>query len=423
MNSSSMLRSIVGFVPILFQSAMLQGATPKEALLIGNGKYSHFAGLAHPESDAIKLGAALEQLGFRVRAVNNGSREQMLDAIAEFERELRNTGAIAFFHYGGHGVQVDGRSYLLPADADIPDERRVATRAVALDEVMTAMDAAAPRASIIVIDACRDNPLPTATGRNLARGLSVVGLKPKNSIVIYAAEAGSKAVDGLFTPILAEALQQKGRSIDQIMKIVRSEVYAKSSGQQTPGEYNQLFEDLFLNDSATAGLLTKAAITPAPSSTPLPLAKNPTAIEDDQTNLEGSVVSDASNFSSKSVNSLVVGKTPSKVASQKKPVLLGFTGSDWCPPCKMQAKEIFEQPSFEKFAKDKLVLMKLDFPRSKPQSPEIKQRNQQLAAKYEVQGFPTVILLGPDGNEIAREVGYNGGGVTEFIKWVNKNLK
>jgi TPR repeat protein len=223
-------------------------APPKEALLIANGKYSHFAGLAHPASDASKLGAALEQLGFRVRVVRDGNREEMLDAISEFERGLRNTGAIAFFHYGGHGVQVDGKNYLLPADADIPDERRVATRAVALDEVMTAMDAAAARSSIIVIDACRDNPLPAGSGRNLARGLSVVGIKPKNSIVIYAAEAGSKALDGLFTPILASALQEKGKTIDQVMKKVRSEVYAKSSGQQTPGEYNQLFEELFLGE-------------------------------------------------------------------------------------------------------------------------------------------------------------------------------
>ncbi len=224
-------------------------APPKEALLIANGKYSHFAGLAHPGPDAAKLGAALEQLGFRVRTVSDANREQMLDAIAEFERGLRNTGAIAFFHYGGHGVQVDGKNYLLPADADIPDERRVATRAVALDEVMTAMDAAAAWASIIVIDACRDNPLPAGSGRNLTRGLSVVGLKPKNSIVIYAAEAGSKALDGLFTPILASALQEKGKTIDQVMKRVRSEVYAKSSGQQTPGEYNQLFEELILGES------------------------------------------------------------------------------------------------------------------------------------------------------------------------------
>jgi TPR repeat protein len=253
-----MFRRIAFFLVFLLFSAVLHAAQPKEALLIANGKYSHFAGLAHPATDASKLGAALEGLGFRVRVVRDGNREQMLDAISEFERGLRNTGAIAFFHYGGHGVQVDGKNYLLPADADIPDERRVATRAVALDEVMTAMDAASARASIIVIDACRDNPLPAGAGRNLARGLSVVGMKPKNSIVIYAAEAGSKALDGLFTPILATALQEKGRTIDQVMKKVRSEVYAKSSGQQTPGEYNQLFEELFLGDLAENGQAPRA---------------------------------------------------------------------------------------------------------------------------------------------------------------------
>jgi TPR repeat protein/sugar lactone lactonase YvrE len=248
----------------LFISVSLHAASPKEALLIANGKYSHFAGLAHPPSDAEKLQAALEQLGFRVRVVRDGNREQMLDAIGDFERGLRNTGAVAFFHYGGHGVQVDGKNYLLPADADIPDERRVATRAVALDEVMTAMDAASARASIIVIDACRDNPLPAGVGRNLARGLSVVGMKPKNSIVIYAAEAGSKAQDGLFTPILAMALQKKGKTIDQVMKSVRSEVYAKSNGQQTPGEYNQLFEELFLGEEPKENSNSQVIISPAP---------------------------------------------------------------------------------------------------------------------------------------------------------------
>jgi TPR repeat protein len=76
--------------------------------------------------------------------------------------------------------------------------------------------------------------------------------------VIYAAEAGSKALDGLFTPILAVALQQKGRTIDQVMKSVRSEVYVKSNGQQTPGEYNQLFEELFLGDLAENGQTPRA---------------------------------------------------------------------------------------------------------------------------------------------------------------------
>ena len=303
-----MHKSLLYFLVYLVLSVSAIAAQPKEALLIANGKYSHFAGLAHPSPDAAKLSAALEQLGFRVRVVRDGNREQMLDAIEEFERGLRNTGAIAFFHYGGHGVQVDGKNYLLPADADIPDERRVATRAVALDEVMTAMDAAEARASIIVIDACRDNPLPAGSGRNLARGLSVVGMKPKNSMVIYAAEAGSKALDGLFTPILAVALQQKGRTIDQVMKSVRSEVYAKSSGQQTPGEYNQLFEELFLGEPGDNLAPEKVFATkPVPTlyATPTPAALT----KDDMVLVEGGTLPDASELAGKSVKSFYIGRT------------------------------------------------------------------------------------------------------------------
>jgi formylglycine-generating enzyme required for sulfatase activity len=297
------------FILLTFCLTAMGATPPKEALLIANGKYSHFAGLAHPGPDAAKLGAALEGLGFRVRVVRDGNREQMLDAIAEFERGLRNTGAIAFFHYGGHGVQVDGKNYLLPADADIPDERRVATRAVALDEVMTAMDAAEARASIIVIDACRDNPLPAGSGRNLARGLSVVGMKPKNSIVIYAAEAGSKALDGLFTPILAVALQQKGRTIDQVMKSVRSEVYAESSGQQTPGEYNQLFEELFLGELGGGDLSTDKVFAAKPAPTPIATPTPASLTRDDMVLVEGGMLPDASELAGKSVKSFYIGRT------------------------------------------------------------------------------------------------------------------
>ncbi|MCX6965322.1 MAG: SUMF1/EgtB/PvdO family nonheme iron enzyme [Verrucomicrobia bacterium] len=301
---------LAGFLALAMSGwAEVSKKPPKEALLIANGKYSHFAGLAHPGADASKLSAALEQLGFRVRVVRDGSREQMLDAISEFERGLRNTGAIAFFHYGGHGVQVDGKNYLLPADADIPDERRVATRAVALDEVMTAMDAAAARASIIVIDACRDNPLPAGSGRNLARGLSVVGLKPKNSIVIYAAEAGSKALDGLFTPILANSLQQKGRTINQIMISVRSEVYAKSSGQQTPGEYNQLFEELILGEAEGGDLSAEKIFAATPAPTPY-VAPTPSQLsKDDMVFVEGGTLPDSSDLAGKSVKSFYIGRT------------------------------------------------------------------------------------------------------------------
>lgn len=235
---------------------------PKEALLIANSDYSNFPKLGSPKTDALVLGDSLRKLGFATRLVENASREQMLDEIKAFEDRLKNTRGIAFFHFGGHGVQVDGTNYLIPADADIPDERRVSTRAVQLNEVMGALDASGSEVNIVVLDACRDNPLPASGTRSATRGLAVVGSKPKNSIVIYAAEAGSKANDGLFTPVLARELAAQGRSISEIMTRVRKEVNEKSGGTQTPGEYTQLFEQVFLGGSSAS---TQSGDTTAPT--------------------------------------------------------------------------------------------------------------------------------------------------------------
>lgn len=112
-----------------------------------------------------------------------------------------------------------------------------------------------------------------------------------------------------------------------------------------------------------------------------------------------------------------------QAAASKKAILLEFTGSDWCPPCMKQNKDVFEQAAFEDYAKDKLVLVKLDFPRRKEQDPAIKERNQKLSTQYGVEGFPTIILLSPEGKELARQVGYAGGGVTGFVDWAKKNLQ
>jgi hypothetical protein len=224
----------------------------KEALLIANADYSHFGKLPNPISDARQLADVLRQIGFNVNLVENVSREGMLDALGAFEERLKASGGIALFHYGGHGVQVDGKNFLIPADADIPDEKRVATRAVDVDEVMGALDASGAAANVVVLDACRDNPLPATSTRSATRGLSVVAQKPKNSIIIYAAEAGNKAQDGLFTPTLAKALAVSGRPISEVMTDVRREVYEKSGGAQTPGEYNQLFDKISLSGDPSA---------------------------------------------------------------------------------------------------------------------------------------------------------------------------
>lgn len=241
-----LISSIVIGLASSWSQTSLQPQQSKEALLIANGDYAHFGKLPNPITDARLLGESLQKIGFQVTLVENATREGMLDALTAFQDRLKATHGMALFHYGGHGVQVGGRNFLIPADADISDERKVATRAVDLEEVMTTLIASGASVNVVVLDACRDNPLPKTAYRSASRGLTVVEIKPKNSIIVYAAEAGSKAEDGLFTPTLANVLTEPGLTLSQVMMKVRREVAQKSNGNQTPGEYNQLFEDVYL---------------------------------------------------------------------------------------------------------------------------------------------------------------------------------
>ncbi len=108
-----------------------------------------------------------------------------------------------------------------------------------------------------------------------------------------------------------------------------------------------------------------------------------------------------------------------QVQAEKKILLLDFTGSDWCPPCIMLQREILSQPAFLDYARQHLVLLEVDFPRMKEQSAEQKAANEKLADRYGIVGFPTVILLDPNGKPIG-ELGYRRGGPDAFIAAIEK---
>ena len=233
---------------IFFLSALLLfGSLPlfseaRNALLIANSSYKNFGSLATPVNEARDLKKSLVQLGFTVTIVENGSREKMLDSVADFEKTLKSKGGIGFFHYGGHAVQVNGKNYLIPVDADIPDERRVATRSVDVDEIMASMVA---DTNIVILDACRNNPLPASSGRSATRGLVLTQEKPKNSIIVYSAEAGKVAQDGVFTPLLSQKILEK-KSLYAILLDVRREVNRRTNGEQTPKNDDGLMTEVYL---------------------------------------------------------------------------------------------------------------------------------------------------------------------------------
>lgn len=217
-------------------------AESRNALLIANSKYEHFSSLKTPVNEARDLKATLEKIGFSVTLLENCSMKEMTDALEDFEGKLDSAGGIGFFHYGGHAVQVDGHNYLIPADADIPNERRVSSRAVDVSEVVVSMVA---ETNIIILDSCRNNPLPESSTRSATRGLVMEKQRPKNSIIIYSAQENSVARDGVFTPILTRKLLEK-KSLTDILIDVRLEVSEKTDWEQIPVEYSQLTKRIYL---------------------------------------------------------------------------------------------------------------------------------------------------------------------------------
>lgn len=105
---------------------------------------------------------------------------------------------------------------------------------------------------------------------------------------------------------------------------------------------------------------------------------------------------------------------------ENKLVLMDFTGSDWCVWCKKLDAEIFEKPEFAEYAKKSLVLVQLDFPDAKPQSPELKKANKALQTLYKIEGFPTLIVIKPDGTVVWQQVGYLPGGPSALTSAVEK---
>jgi len=105
----------------------------------------------------------------------------------------------------------------------------------------------------------------------------------------------------------------------------------------------------------------------------------------------------------------------------ERPILINFTGSDWCVWCIRLKDEVFSKAEFSEYAEKNLVLLTLDFPRNIAQSDELKQQNSTLQRQFGIQGFPTIVLIDPTAKEIAR-TGYRPGGAVEYVKHLEELL-
>ena len=118
-----------------------------------------------------------------------------------------------------------------------------------------------------------------------------------------------------------------------------------------------------------------------------------------------------------------LAKAQAEAKQAKKLVFMDFTGSDWCPPCKLLHKNVLTSKEFTDYAKDNLVLVLVDFPRHTKLPPSQEKANNALAQKFGIEGFPTVIVLDGNGKEVYKEVGYSGASAKEFVTQLQKIKK
>ena len=227
-------------------------AESRVALVIGNGGYE-WAPLRNPPNDARDMAAVLRTLDFDVTEKVDLDRRGMKQAIREFGRVLRERGGVGLFYFAGHGMQVDGRNYLIPVGSLVESEADVDIEGVRADELMAKLSNARNRMNIVILDACRNNPFERSF-RSATRGLAFMSA-PAETLVAYstapgsvAADAGGSGGNGVYTEHLVKAMQTPGLELYDVFRVTRREVKRATKQAQDPWESSNLTQKFYFVD-------------------------------------------------------------------------------------------------------------------------------------------------------------------------------
>ena len=231
-----------------FPNLSLSAQDRRTALVIGNGSYKS-APLRNPVNDAKDMTSALRKLGFTVMHKQNATQKEMETSIRKFGERLRK-GGVGLFFYAGHGLQVNGINYIIPLDAEIREETDVKYEAVDARRVLDAMYNAGNDLNIVILDACRDNPLARGF-RPGSSGLARMDA-PKGTIVAYSTSPGKLALDGKgrnspYTAALVAYMDDPGLTIEQVFKKCRRRIDKATNGKQIPWESTSLTGDFYFS--------------------------------------------------------------------------------------------------------------------------------------------------------------------------------
>jgi len=248
---------------LLTCSISVAKADRRVALVVGNSNYSNSSlFLSNPKNDAIDVAAALRGVGFEVLQVIDANKRDLDLNMAKFARLAIDADA-ALFYYAGHAVQYQGRNYLMPTDAEVEDEISFRYQMTPLDDVRAALDRG-DGVKIVILDACRNNPIVNALRRKKksgdSRAIDAVrgGLakidKAQGMVVAYSTAADEVAADGdgrnsPFTSAFLKLLKVPGLEIEQLFRRVAADVNATTGGRQRPETYVSLLSNYYLNQT------------------------------------------------------------------------------------------------------------------------------------------------------------------------------
>jgi tetratricopeptide (TPR) repeat protein len=232
------------------------------ALVIGNGAYAHVRALPNPPHDARATAKSLRDIGFTVSEGIDLDRAAMQTMTRDFLREAVRA-QIALVYYAGHGVQIEGRNYLIPVDVNLKESRNITDTMIDMDTILAGLDDQV-RTNILIFDACRNNPFETQTApagasRGIAAGsglaapasLASGATLGAGTLIAFATAPGQVALDGEgdnspFSAALSRHIGTPGLEVQQMLTRVRAEVVAATRNRQVPWSNSSLLGEVYL---------------------------------------------------------------------------------------------------------------------------------------------------------------------------------
>src|SRR5467141_4132589 len=246
------MRALIGIVLTVWLT-LLAGqpaqADKRVALVIGNSAYRNVAKLTNPANDAAAVAAMFKSAGFdTVESKLNLTVSELRKTLRDFGNKSRDAD-VAVVYYAGHGIELDGANYLIPVDATLETDADVLDETLPLDRVLFAVEPAR-HLRLVILDACRDNPFAktmkrTIASRAVGRGLAKIEPTSPNTMIAFAAKAGSTASDGdssnsPFATALVDHLSKPGLDLRKAFGFVRDDVLKATNNSQEPFIYGSL---------------------------------------------------------------------------------------------------------------------------------------------------------------------------------------